>query len=65
MVHCYSQRLVNPFRGILSVVETEAADAVSSDGLHWALYIHGEVEAVRMSDGSLRCRPCDSSPCAG
>jgi hypothetical protein len=54
MVNCYSQRLVNPFRGILSVVETEDADAVSSDGLHWALYIHGETEDVRMSDGSLR-----------
>lgn len=54
MAQCYSQRLVNPFRGILSVVETEDADAVSSDGVHWALYIHGETEDVRMSDGSLR-----------
>ena len=49
MVRCYSQRLVNPFRGILSVVETEDADAVSSDGLHWSLYIHGEIEDVRMN----------------
>jgi hypothetical protein len=54
MIHTYSQRLVNPFRGILSVVETEDADAVSSDGVHWALFIHGETEDVRMSDGSLR-----------
>lgn len=54
MARCYSQRLVNPFRGILSVVETEDADAVSSDGVHWALYVHGEIEDVRMSDGSLR-----------
>lgn len=54
MAQYYSQRLVNPFRGILSVVETEDADAVSSDGVHWALYIHGETEDVRMSDGSLR-----------
>ena len=54
MSNCYSERLVNPFRGILSVVETEDADAVSSDGVHWALYIQGEIEDVRMSDGSLR-----------
>lgn len=54
MARCYSQRLVNPFRGILSVVETEDADAVSSDGAHWALYVHGEIEDVRMSDGTLR-----------
>lgn len=54
MVRCYSQRLVNPFRGILSVVETDDADAVSSDGMHWALYVHGEIEDVRMSDGTLR-----------
>lgn len=54
MAQYYSQRLVNPFRGILSVVETEDADAVSSDGVHWSLYIHGETEDVRMNDGSLR-----------
>jgi hypothetical protein len=54
MIKCYSQRLVNPFRGILSVVATEDADAVSSDGVHWALYIQGESEEVRMNDGSLR-----------
>lgn len=54
MVRRYSQRLVNPFRGILSVVETEDADAVSSDGVHWALYIHGEHELARLSDGSER-----------
>ncbi len=54
MTHYYSQRLVNPFRGILSVVETEAADAVSNDGIHWALYIHGQHELAQLNDGTQR-----------
>lgn len=52
MINCYSQRLINPFRGILSVVATEDADAVNSDGIHSALYIQRELEEIRMSDGS-------------
>lgn len=36
------------------MVATEDADAVSSDGVHWALFIQAESEEVRMSDGSLR-----------
>ncbi len=54
MTHYYSQRLVNPFRGILSVVETEDADAVSNDGIHWALYIHGQHELAQLNDGTQR-----------
>ncbi|MBI5039679.1 MAG: hypothetical protein HZB57_00215 [Gammaproteobacteria bacterium] len=54
MTHHYSQRLVNPFRGILSVVETEDADAVSNDGIHWALYIHGQHELAQLNDGTQR-----------
>lgn len=52
--HCYGQRLLNPFRGIVSVVEVEGADAVSRDGINWALYVHGEVERERMDDGQWR-----------
>ncbi len=51
---CYSQRLLNPFRGIMSVVEVDGADAVSKDGIHWSLYVHGEVDRELGEDGHWR-----------
>ena len=35
----YSQRMLNPFHGIVNAVEIPGADAVSRDGLHWSLYV--------------------------
>jgi len=53
MVDCYSQRMLNPFHGIVNVVETEDADAVCRDGVHWELYVHGGFETAEV-DGRLR-----------
>lgn len=39
LVRHYSQRMLNPFRGLMHVVETEDADAVTVDGVHWDLYV--------------------------
>lgn len=39
LVRYYSQRMLNPFRGLMYVVETENADAVTVDGIHWDLYV--------------------------
>ena len=41
-VLCYSQRMLNPFHGIMSVVKIPFADAVSTDGLNWILYVWDE-----------------------
>jgi len=41
-VACYSQRLLNPFRGVMSVIEMDEVDAVSLDGRSWAIYVHDE-----------------------
>lgn len=41
-VACYSQRLLNPFRGVMSIIEMDEADAVSLDGKNWAIYVHDE-----------------------
>lgn len=35
-------------------METEDADAVSNDGIHWALYIHGQHELAQLNDGTQR-----------
>ncbi len=39
-VNCYSQRVLNPFRGVMNIISTGGADAVTIDGINWTLYIH-------------------------
>lgn len=38
-VECYAQRLLNPFRGAMHVIRYAAAEAVTTDGLHWDIYV--------------------------
>lgn len=44
MIRCYGHRMLNPFHGIVNVVEIPGADAVSRDGVDWALYLQGGTE---------------------
>jgi len=39
-VNCYSQRILNPFRGVMNIISIGGADAVTIDGYHWTLYVH-------------------------
>jgi hypothetical protein len=39
-VTCYSQKILNPFRGVMNIISTGGADAVTIDGINWTLYIH-------------------------
>lgn len=36
---CYSQRLLNPFRGVINVIRYQSAEAVTMDGVHWDIYV--------------------------
>lgn len=38
-IRCYAQRLLNPFRGVKNVIEYQAAEAVTVDGLHRDIYV--------------------------
>jgi hypothetical protein len=38
-IACYSQRLLNPFRGVISCIRYESAEAVTQDGLRWDIYV--------------------------
>lgn len=38
-IQCYSQRLLNPFRGIMNFITYESAEAVTTDGVHWDIYV--------------------------
>jgi hypothetical protein len=45
--------MLNPFHGVVNVVEVAGADAVSRDGHNWTLYIQGELEYERSDGGRL------------
>ncbi len=38
----YSQRLLNPFRGVMNVIEFDGAEGVTVDGIHWDIYVRNE-----------------------
>ncbi len=40
---CYAQRLLNPFRGAMHTVKHAAAEAVTTDGVHWDIYVSNEL----------------------
>lgn len=49
----YAQRMLNPFHGVINVVELDDADAVTRDGVEWILYLQGEAEEERLDDGTV------------
>ena len=36
---CYSERILNPFRGVMNVIALDDAEAVTTDGVNWFLYV--------------------------
>jgi hypothetical protein len=38
-VHCYSQRLLSPFHGVMRVIAIEHGEAETTDGVSWVLYV--------------------------
>ena len=44
----YAQRLLNPFRGVMNIIECQGAEAVTTDGIHWDIYVRdtGLVEDI-------------------
>jgi hypothetical protein len=45
--NCYSLRLLSPFRGVLQLVETPDAQAVSIDGVHWRIQVRAAIAKQR------------------
>jgi hypothetical protein len=47
----YAQRLLNPFRGVMNIIECQGAEAVTTDGRHWDIYVRdtGLVEGIANS----------------
>lgn len=38
-VECFAQRLLNPFRGAMHIIRYAAAEAVTTDGVNWDIYV--------------------------
>ncbi|TNF35742.1 MAG: hypothetical protein EP315_05305 [Gammaproteobacteria bacterium] len=55
---CYSQRLLNPFRGVMNIIEFEAAEAVTLDGVHWDIYVR-DAELVKDLPNSHKVQTSD------
>jgi hypothetical protein len=36
---CYAQRLLNPFRGVVHTIRYRSAEAVTTDGVEWDIYV--------------------------
>ena len=47
---CYGQRMLSPFRGIMHCIVNDSADAVTTDGRVWTLYVRGECLYDDLSD---------------
>jgi len=42
VVKFYSQRLLNPFRGVVNIIRYQSAEAVTSNGVHWDIYVSND-----------------------
>jgi hypothetical protein len=38
-IECYAQRLLNPFRGVVHTIRYKSAEAVTTDGIEWDIYV--------------------------
>ena len=41
-IACYTQRLLNPFRGVINCIRYESAEAVTRDGVRWDIYVSND-----------------------
>ncbi len=57
-VHHYAQRLLNPFRGLLQIIAYASAEAVSTDGVHWDIYVRND-ELVKDLENSSKVQTSD------
>jgi len=43
---CYSERILNPFRGVMNVIALDDAEAVTTDGINWFLYVRDSFDTA-------------------
>lgn len=55
---CYAQRLLNPFRGVMNVIRYQSAEAVTTDGINWEIYVSNDTLREGL-DSSKRIQTSD------
>ncbi len=50
-MQCYAQRLLNPFRGAVQVIRYASAEAVTTDGVHWDIYVSNDALLRDLPEG--------------
>ena len=38
-IECYAQRMLNPFRGVMHTIRYQSAEAITTDGIEWDIYV--------------------------
>jgi heat shock protein HspQ len=61
---CYAQHLLNPFRGVMNIIEHEGAEAVTTDGLHRDIYVRDTTLVEDLADSHM-VRPAISATATG
>jgi hypothetical protein len=52
--YCYSQRLLNPYRGIINCIRYRSAEAVTADGVQWDIYVSNEALQDKAAAGKYQ-----------
>ena len=58
-IECYAQRLLNPFRGVVHVIRYQSAEAVTTDGIEWDIYVANDALLDGLGRAGRRARISD------
>lgn len=58
VLETYAQRLLNPFRGVMNIIEYQGAEAVTTDGIRWDIYVR-DTELVQELANSRQVQTSD------
>ncbi|WP_310447280.1 hypothetical protein [Thiobacillus sp.] len=58
-IECYAQRLLNPFRGVVHVIRYQSAEAVTTDGIEWDIYVSNDALVEDLGRAGRRAQVSD------
>jgi hypothetical protein len=58
-IECYAQRLLNPFRGAVHVIRYQSAEAVTTDGIEWDIYVANDALVEDLGRAGRRAQVSD------
>jgi hypothetical protein len=58
-IECYAQRLLNPFRGVVHIIRYQSAEAVTTDGVEWDIYVSNDALLEGLGRAGRRAQVSD------